>query len=519
MKKIKKSMRIVIALTLFVVCAFVVNANSKIVKGSETRTYIKSFDYVINNFKEGMKAPSVISVKMITENNEELNGTISIKWTKYQTKADAIDRVNGVLVSQDELLSADYYYNWSAHYAPFDETKYWNDENSVETVNGKVEECLVPTALIKVEKMKITINNFSEGQLQPKQMTISIKPVGEASISKTVNLIGFFELDSYDDIGNGRKMEETDRFQWDKIYIPVVESNAFDMSKYAITSDTKQYINDRLIVSTANAWNLFVEAPTITSIKNTSSGIELTWKAVKHAELYNVYRRTDKTGWELIKTTNKLTFTDTTAKAGVKYTYRLYGMDETTTGYGSTDKTIMRVRTTSITSAKGVENGIKISWNKLSEANKYMVYRKTVGSNWETGWTWIANSYTTTYTDKTVENGKTYVYCLIPYGDNYKGYKSAEYKTVKVTTPSVKGASVSNGIKVNWGKINIATKYQVFRKTVGSNWETGWTWLKDTSSLTFTDTTAKAGTSYVYAVKAIAGTYQSACGYTDKIKK
>ncbi len=68
--------------------------------------------------------------------------------------------------------------------------------------------------------------------------------------------------------------------------------------------------------------------------------------------------------------------------------------------------------------------------------------------------------------------------------------------TVKLT----KVENTTSGVKVTWSKLSGAKKYLVYRKTTG-----GWTRLDTVTGTSFTDETAKSGTTYKYTVKAQIG--------------
>lgn len=78
------------------------------------------------------------------------------------------------------------------------------------------------------------------------------------------------------------------------------------------------------------------------------------------------------------------------------------------------------------------------------------------------------------------------------------------YDTVEVTvklldTPELTaGANTAKGIQVKWKAVENAARYRVFRKTAN-----GWKRLGDTVSASWTDTTAKAGTTYTYTVRCV----------------
>ena len=65
----------------------------------------------------------------------------------------------------------------------------------------------------------------------------------------------------------------------------------------------------------------------------------------------------------------------------------------------------------------------------------------------------------------------------------------------------VSAANVAKGITVKWNAVSTAKGYLVYRKTGSS----GWTRIKTITGTSYTDTGAKAGTSYKYTVKAYKG--------------
>ena len=76
----------------------------------------------------------------------------------------------------------------------------------------------------------------------------------------------------------------------------------------------------------------------------------------------------------------------------------------------------------------------------------------------------------------------------------------AGIKAIRLTTPTLTGVKGdNNGVTVTWNKVSGAAKYRVFRKTGYGNWQR----VGDTTALTYTDTTAKVGTQYVYTVRCI----------------
>ncbi len=80
---------------------------------------------------------------------------------------------------------------------------------------------------------------------------------------------------------------------------------------------------------------------------------------------------------------------------------------------------------------KNTSKGVKITWediDDIDELKEYRIQRKTSSSDWKT----IKKTYDTTYTDKSVKNGKTYKYRItaVRYGDTKTAYGKA--KSIKV---------------------------------------------------------------------------------------
>ena len=154
--------------------------------------------------------------------------------------------------------------------------------------------------------------------------------------------------------------------------------------------------------------------------------------------------------------------------------------------------------TPKISKTENVNDGVKISWNKVNKAEVYRVYYK--GSK---GWTKLADTTSTTYTDSKVSSGKTYTYtvrCLNKSKNKFtSGYDSKGTKATFIATPKIsKTENVNGGVKISWGKSNGAEQYRVYYK--GSK---GWTKLTDTTSTTYTDSKVSSGKTYTYTVRCI----------------
>ena len=245
----------------------------------------------------------------------------------------------------------------------------------------------------------------------------------------------------------------------------------------------------------------FIATPKISKTENVNGGVKISWGKSNGAEQYRVYYKGSK-GWTKLADTTSTTYTDSKVSSGKTYTYTVRCLNKTknkfTSGYDSKGTKATFISTPKISKTENVNGGVKISWGKSNGAEQYRVYYK--GSK---GWTKLADTTLTTYTDSKVSSGKTYTYtvrCLNKSKNKFtSGYDSKGTNATFVSAPEITNAEVTyNSITINWDKVAGAEKYRVYRKG-----ENGWSRLFDTTSTTFTDTNLYAETAYIYTVRCI----------------
>lgn len=81
----------------------------------------------------------------------------------------------------------------------------------------------------------------------------------------------------------------------------------------------------------------FLAAPELSSIKNTKSGVKVSWEEVNGTDRYKVYRKYSDNSFEYIGTTEKTYYTDNTGKSGRVYTYTVKAAkSQTNSAYNKT---------------------------------------------------------------------------------------------------------------------------------------------------------------------------------------
>lgn len=186
--------------------------------------------------------------------------------------------------------------------------------------------------------------------------------------------------------------------------------------------------------------------PAVT-LSNAATGVSLKWAKITGATGYKVYRKTGDESYKLIKTITSgstVSYTDTTAKANVTYSYAVKATQGSYIGKYTAKKITFLTQPEIKLSAS--ETGVKVTWAQIKGATSYKLYRKASGLSYSCIKT-TSDGKTVSYTDKTAIDGRTYYYYLVAIkGD----YKSAKSKEVKIASKKEKGLVAD--FKVDSGK-------------------------------------------------------------------
>lgn len=153
---------------------------------------------------------------------------------------------------------------------------------------------------------------------------------------------------------------------------------------------------------------------------------------------------------------------------------------------------------------ENVCNGVKISWNKVSDATAYRVYRRGAG---EKSWTYITTTKDNFFVDKNVKNNAYYRYTLRATNNNglYSNYYPNSQYIKYVEAPKLTSINnATSGIYISWTKLSNATSYIVYRRGAG---QTTWDRIGTTVNLWFVDKSVvnSNGNYYRYSVVAKSG--------------
>ncbi len=253
-----------------------------------------------------------------------------------------------------------------------------------------------------------------------------------------------------------------------------------------------------------------VGVPKISSVANGADGIVIKWSSVKNADKYRLYRKTSDSSWERLLTTKSKSYTDSTAKNGVTYTYMVRAVDGKVTSQYYAGEKIKCLAAPTLSSIKNNSSGVKLTWKKVSSADGYYVYRKGNSGSWKRIAT-VKGGKKLTYTDTGVNCSETYKYTVRAYDGKVKGcYNNSGIETIFLTSPKgFTAKSGETGIVLTFKDVDGAKGYYIYRKTADSDWEriskvTG----GDTTS--FVDIDVEDGVTYQYSVRSYNGKYYSA---------
>ena len=249
-------------------------------------------------------------------------------------------------------------------------------------------------------------------------------------------------------------------------------------------------------------------APTVTMTYSDSGKPKLTWNAVSGATSYRVFRSESRgTGYSLLGTTTATSYVNTGAAVGKTYYYRVKAVNSVgTSGYSnivSGKAKTAAPAAPSVTAGNSSTGKPKLTWNAVSGAVKYEVYRSTRQNS---GYSLLGTTTSTSYVNTGASTGTTYYYRVKAVNRNgmasgYSNIVSGKAKAAAPAAPSVTAGNSSTGKpRLTWKAVSGAVSYRIYRSESRG---TGYSLLGTTSSTSYVNTGAAAGKTYYYRVKAV----------------
>jgi fibronectin type 3 domain-containing protein len=266
----------------------------------------------------------------------------------------------------------------------------------------------------------------------------------------------------------------------------------------------------------SNQWNGYttfkLPLPPI-SVKAESASynsIKISWTTSIGTTGYFVYRYNKTTDtYDIIKTTNATSYTDTSLINGNTYYYKVkayvcYNSKYDYSGFSASAgcKTVLQVPA----NAKAISltyTSVKVSWSPSSGITGYIVYRYNASKK---TYEQVKTTTATSYTETSLITGKVYSYKIKAYKIvGSKKYYSAYTAVLSITpVPAMPGSftvvkASSTSITLKWNAVAGATGYEVYRYSTATG---KYTLFKTVITTTYANTGLATNKTYSYKVRA-----------------
>ena len=267
--------------------------------------------------------------------------------------------------------------------------------------------------------------------------------------------------------------------------------------------------------------------PTGFTLSQTSSYVQLSWNSVSGATGYYIAKKAGNSDWKYYETTYT-SIMDDDVVSGTTYTYSVFAYDSkgnhsdwtedktiTFNGSGSGGgggSTTSKPSTPTGVDATAYSSYIVVTWNSVSGAESYNVYRSTSASG---TYTFQSSVYQTSYTDYSANPGTTYYYKVTAENNAGESSKSS-YASAKISTsgggggggsstnyepcpPTNVNCSGSSTISISWNAATgsgcgTPTSYTVYRFDGTPNASPAWVRIaSNITSKSYTDTAPHPG--------------------------
>ena len=261
-------------------------------------------------------------------------------------------------------------------------------------------------------------------------------------------------------------------------------------------------------------------APVLNSIipsTDTDGNIDLSWNSITHATSYDIYKSTGGS-FSLLQNVISTSFTDSGLIDGT-YRYKIKAKNADGTSGFSNEKSVtvqfplpvpIAPVLNSITPDPDIDGDIDLSWNQVSGATEYNIYRKISGGSY----TRIARISGTSYIDYGLTDGNYYykvkainiegssldsnvvsvsISILIPPPPP----PPVVIPSVPVLDPFIPNVDIDGIVTLTWTAISGAESYKIYRSKDGGTYEI----ITTVNTSSYTDIILEDGI-YIYKIKA-----------------
>lgn len=235
---------------------------------------------------------------------------------------------------------------------------------------------------------------------------------------------------------------------------------------------------------------------------NAPDGIRITWKEVRGAETYRVYRKNEEGKWVRIATvkSDTLSVTDKNVENAEEYTYTARAVSSLSISSYAPEGTPCYYLAAPKVSVSCTAGSSSIKWDAIEGAEHYQVYRRLSGEKWKKLGETDALSWKDDLSKQ--EGGTVYYYTVRAYSELGRSSYTSSGSVTYLLPPSFSLSNEAGGIQVKWKASAGASEYRVYRKSGNQKWKRIAT--LSGSKRSYLDKNAENGVKYAYTVRAAA---------------
>jgi uncharacterized repeat protein (TIGR02543 family) len=272
------------------------------------------------------------------------------------------------------------------------------------------------------------------------------------------------------------------------------------------SSTTVNLMMDQILYA---KWTLAApSAPTnVKAASKSYTSIKISWSAVTSANGYEIWQLGSDGKYQLLTSTTATSYIHTGLTTGKTYSYKVKAYRNGSPKLYSAFSAIVSAfpapaAPAAVKASPASYDKIKITWSKSTGATVYTLYRSANGG----AFSLLKTTSSLTYTNTGVSTGTTYTYKVKAgrrvgsktYFGEYSAVSTA--KTILAVPGSFKVARASaTSVKVTFGKVAGAAKYEIWRSLTNTN---GFTCLTTITGTSYTNTGLVTGRRYYYKVRA-----------------
>ncbi len=234
--------------------------------------------------------------------------------------------------------------------------------------------------------------------------------------------------------------------------------------KYAVAS--KNVDGSFAPVSFDDAVKVTYNRVQVKKVFNNYDGVNLTWNATPASKNgYRIFRQDGNKKFAFLADVKGTSYVDAAVSYNTQYQYHIVSLGsnlEYAESLESATPIKVKYNLVDLKVPTATNSGVELIWTKIDGAEGYDIYRKS-NKPGDQGSLIGSTTDVCKFTDKNVEKGVTYNYCVIVKGSgakpDYANGRSVRYTVAKF----LKHVNQFDGLKVEWTPIANASKYYLYK--------------------------------------------------------